>query len=54
MTGGLIGGRRVGLTVRDERSFRGLGSVLGLVRTILGTGVFSVIAEIVSARLIVV
>jgi hypothetical protein len=51
MTGGLVAGRRVGLTVRDGRSFRGLGSVRGLVRIILRTGVFSVIAGIFGARL---
>ena len=54
MTGGLIGGRRVGLTVRGGRSFRGLGSVRGLGRILLQTGVFLVIAGIFGVRLIVV
>jgi hypothetical protein len=54
MTGGLIEGRRVGLTVRGGRSFRGLGSVRGLGRIILGAGGFLVIAGIFGARLIAV
>ncbi len=54
MAGGLIGGRRVGLTVRDGRSFRGLGSVRGLGGIILRAGGFLVIAGIFGVRLIAV